>query len=376
MTTDFGIYVHTPWCRTRCPYCAFNVFLHHSSDYDRWQQGILAAWESVSKRMQGTAHSLYFGGGTPSLAPPKVVGEIVEALPLQAGAEITLEVNPGTIDAAGLQAFHNVGVNRVSLGIQTFHSGHAKTLGRGHTAMQAQELLQLVPAIGFNSWSMDLMFALPNQTESNLRQDLEMMGHFQPPHVSIYGLSIEPGTPFETAHKSGRLNLPTADRWRNMYDLVVEGLEAMGLGRYEVSNFARPGHRAVHNEQVWRGGYYAGLGPGSHGHLLDGTRTLGIPTIEEWFVDPHPMESMPSKKEAAIDYLLSSLRHINGSNRALLRQRTGHDVSQKDIDNLCKQSLLVDRNDHMRLTHDAFPLADRILCTLIDGIAPTNSLDV
>ena len=203
-----------------------------------------------------------------------------------------------------------------------------------------------------------------------------MLGHFQPPHVSIYGLSIEPGTPFDAAHQRGRLNLPTADRWRNMYDQVVNGLREMDLDRYEVSNFAKPDHRAVHNEQVWRGGYYAGLGPGSHGHLLDGTRTQGRHALEEWFAKPQSIETKPSNKDAAIDYLLSSLRHIDGSNRALLRQRTDHDVSQHSIDMLCKQSLLFESSNHIRLTDNAFPLADRILSTLIDGIKPTNSLDV
>ena len=376
MSSDFGIYIHTPWCRTRCPYCAFNVFLDDSSDYLRWKNGILDAWRSVSERMDGAAHSLYFGGGTPSLAPPAIIGELIDALPIETDAEITLEVNPGTIDAVGLQAFRQAGVNRVSLGIQTFHTEHAKKLGRGHTATQAIDLLRHVPTIGFDSWSMDLMFALANQTEDDLIEDLAMLQEFRPPHLSIYGLSIEPGTPFHTAHHKGRLKLPSPDRWRNMYDQVVKSLAEIGLYRYEVSNFAQPGHRAVHNEQVWRGGYYAGLGPGAHGYLLDGTRTQGVHALEEWFAHPQPNETIPSSREAAIDYLLSSLRHIDGTDQNLLRARTGHEVSLQAIDSLFKQSLLIQKDDHLRLTPHAFPLADRILRTLIDALNPINPLDV
>ena len=231
MTSDFGIYIHTPWCRTRCPYCAFNVFLDDSSDYLRWKNGIIDAWRAVAGRMEGAAHSLYFGGGTPSLAPPAIIGELIDALPIETDAEITLEVNPGTIDAVGLQAFREAGVNRVSLGIQTFHPDHAKKLGRGHTATQAIDLLHHVPTIGFNSWSMDLMFSLPDQSEDELSRDLDALLEIGPPHVSIYGLSIEPYTPFHKAFQAGKFDLPEPEAWRRMYDNIVDRLQSAGLHR-------------------------------------------------------------------------------------------------------------------------------------------------
>jgi len=375
MSTGFGIYVHTPWCRTRCPYCAFNVFVSESADYEQWKNGILTAWGAISDRLPGAAHSLYFGGGTPSLAPPEIIGELIDALPLEPNAEVTLEANPGSINSAGLSSLRNVGVNRLSLGVQTFDPKHARTLGRGHTVQQARTLLNDAHSIGFDSWSMDLMFALPQQTESELLRDLDILMDIGPPHVSLYGLSIEPGTPFEHAQQTGTLRLPKSDVWRTMYDHIMNVLENCGLERYEVSNFARPGHRAVHNEHVWRGGHYAGLGPGAHGFLPDGTRTLGHPGLEDWFADPTAQESTPSHFDAAVDYILSTLRHSAGTDRSILRKRSGHDLSPKDIRALTIQNLIAATDDQIALLPAAFPVADGITRKLVEGLLEVAPLD-
>ena len=199
----------------------------------------MSAWSTMQERFGGKAHSLYFGGGTPSLAPPATIQQIIDALPLEPGAEITLEANPGTIDSEGLKAMRIAGVNRLSIGVQTFNKAHARTLGRGHTIDQARSLLRSANDIGFDSWSMDLMFSLPDQTESDLNADLDELLSIGPPHVSIYGLSIEPSTPFHKAFEAGKLDLPQAELWRRMYDTIVHRLDHSGLGRYEVSNFAK-----------------------------------------------------------------------------------------------------------------------------------------
>jgi oxygen-independent coproporphyrinogen-3 oxidase len=375
MSAGFGIYVHTPWCRTRCPYCAFNVFLSESADYERWKKGILTGWKAIRDRLPGAAHSLYFGGGTPSLAPPQMIGELIKALPLENNAEVTLEANPGSIEISGLSELRDVGVNRLSLGVQTFDHNHARRLGRGHTVKQAQALLRHAHTLGFDSWSMDLMFALPDQTVPEVHHDLEMLLDFAPPHVSLYGLSIEPETPFAQAQETGTLHLPEPDTWRTMYDHIVRTLEQDGLERYEVSNFARQGHRAVHNEHVWRGGHYAGLGPGAHGFLPDGTRTLGHPTLENWFAFSEAEESKPPPLDAAVDYILSTLRHIDGTDRSVLRKRSGHDLSQDDVDALTRQGVVVSFNEHIALLPAAFPVADGIIRRLIQGLQRVHPLD-
>jgi len=349
------------------------VYLSDSADYIRWKDGVIGAWNSLAHRFPGKAHSLYFGGGTPSLAPAEIIGQLIEELPLKPNAEITLEANPGTIDMDGLSEMRHAGINRLSIGVQTFNQNHARMLGRGHNVHQARNLLESANSLEFTSWSMDLMFSLPNQSVEELQNDLDELLRFDPPHVSLYGLSIEPGTPFKTIHDAGNLVLPNPEQWRQMYDDIVRGLEDVGMERYEVSNFAQPGHRAVHNEQVWRGGFYAGLGPGAHGFPPDGIRTLGKRDINDWYADPIPVKITTDQRDAAIDYLLSSLRHIDGTSQRILRERTGHELSKSDLDALVMKSMLTEGNEHVRLTHSAFPLADGILRKLIEGLQLSQS---
>lgn len=314
------------------------------------------------------AHSLYFGGGTPSLTPPEIIRELIDEFPLEAEAEITVEANPGTITAQGLEALRNTGVNRLSLGIQTFNPAHAKRLGRGHNVRQARELLNAVNTIGFDTWSIDLMFALHNQTLDQLKSDLDTLLHIQPPHVSLYGLTIEAGTAFAAAEQMGDIVLPPNDLWRTMYDAIVETLENAGLERYEVSNFARSGHRGRHNESIWRGGHYVGLGPGAHGFLPDGQRTLSLSDVDEWLEDPRPIGVHPTDHEKAIDQVLSSLRHVDGLSLSSLRANSGHEVDDAAVAYLKSEGLLTHTQEQLQLTDAAFPIADGIVRRICEGL--------
>jgi oxygen-independent coproporphyrinogen-3 oxidase len=326
------------------------------------------AWRHTSTYVNGPAHSLYFGGGTPSLTPPEIIQHLIDAFPLEPQAEITVEANPGTITKVGLEALRNTGVNRLSLGIQTFNSKHAKKLGRGHNVRQARDLLADVNTIGFDSWSVDLMFALPEQTLDELKADLDILLELQPPHVSLYGLTIEPGTAFASAERTGDIKLPQNDLWRAMYDESVETLQHAGLERYEVSNFARAGHRGRHNESIWRGGHYAGLGPGAHGFLPNGQRTLSLTSISEWLENPHPAGVQTTAYEAAIDQVLSSLRHVDGLDLSTLRANSGHKVDDDAISHLTSGGLLTHSKEHLHLTDAAFPIADGIVRRICDGL--------
>lgn len=374
MLNDFGIYVHSPWCKTRCPYCAFNVFVDHDADYDAWVRSVRRAWAIEEPHFGTGAHSLYFGGGTPSLTPTAVIQQLIEALPLASEAEVTLETNPGTIQPDGLRAMVDAGVNRLSLGIQTFNETHAKRLGRGHTIEHAHQLVRLANALGFRTWSMDLMFALPDQTEDELIADLDRIIEVSPPHISLYGLTIEPNTPFDRAHRRGTISTPDSDVWRRMYDRIVSTLEASGWERYEVSNFARPGHRAVHNEAVWRGGHYAGLGPGAHGFRPSGERTVGPASLDQWFEAPAPTVSRPSPVEHAIDHILSTVRHMDGLNLTALHAQTGHSIDDGVMAVLINSGALYRYRDHLRLSPEAFPIADGIVERLIDGLITSESV--
>jgi len=372
----WGIYVHTPWCRIRCPYCAFEV----QTDAPRWQHwrdGVLRHLSLESPHFNQPADHLYFGGGTPSLAPPALLGELIAAMPLAPGSEITVEANPGTVDTALMEGLVEAGVNRLSVGIQTFQPRLARLLARGHTVGQAADLLSLVRSFegqGLRSWSADLIFAVPGETLDDLADDLARLLDSGAPHVSLYGLSFEPGTPLARARDAGRITPVGSEDWSEQYDLVVRMLEDGGLTRYEVSNFARAGHRARHNGHVWRGGHYMGLGPSAHGFRPDGTRTKGRSGVEAWLTEPVGPLEHPSPEEAAVDLILSTLRHVDGVPVYRLSARTGFTIDRAPLRPHLARGLLVDDTAHgtLRLGPPGWPVADGLVRTLVDALIPAT----
>lgn len=377
----FGVYVHVPWCRTRCPYCAFNVYPERDALWETWAAGVAREWAdrapAFAKTAEDRAQSIYFGGGTPSLARPEHLWTILEVLPRSDDAELTLEANPGGVDAARLRDWQALGIDRLSLGIQTFDERFAHLLNRGHTVGDARALCELVAGSGLRSWSVDVIFGLPGQSLEDLRQDLGAILALAPPHVSLYGLSYEPGTPFGRAHEQGRMRPLDADLWRAQYDLLVDTLEAGGWERYEVSNFARPGHRSRHNEATWRGGPYAGLGPGAHGFEPDGHRTVNRALPERWLADWTESRELPSPMEAAVDLVLSTLRHRDGLPLPWVEARTGCRVELDALRPLLhpprgSARLLAHEGDALRLTREGFPLADGIVARVIDALVHTG----
>jgi len=372
---SWGIYVHTPWCRSRCPYCAFEVQTD-SPQWEVWLRGVLDHFADEAPHFAGLADHLYFGGGTPSLAPPAIIGALIKALPIADSAEVTVEANPGTIDDALLQGLVDVGVNRLSVGIQTFQPRLARLLSRGHTVAQAADLLQLVrhyEGLGLDSWSADLIFAVPGETLEDLRADLEQLLETGAPHVSLYGLSFEPGTPLTRARDAGRIQSVDAELWGNQYDLVVDTLEAAGLQRYEVSNFSRPGHRGRHNGHIWRGGHYMGLGPSAHGFRPDGVRTRGSSGVDAWVRSPVGQIERPSREDAAADLILSTLRHIDGLPLGLLRSRTGLTVDRAPLRHHFDRGLLQSApSDHIVLGTPGWPVADGLVRALVDALVQVD----
>ena len=374
MGEGFGIYIHAPWCRTRCPYCAFNVYPDREASWERWAEGVAADWASQRERFVGvagaSAHSVYFDRKG---YVDETVDQILDVLPCQEGAEITLEANPGNLSEARIEAWRALGVNRLSLGVQTFNPAFAHLLNRGHTAPQSRALAGGVARAGLRSWSLDIIFALPGQSLDDLRVDLDQMLALSPPHASLYGLTFEEGTPFGRAAANGRLSGADPDLWRQMYDHVTDALEAAGLERYEVSNFAAPGHRSAHNQAVWRGGYYAGLGPGAHGYEPSGHRTVNTASPEAWMSQPLESRLLPTPAEAATDFVLSTLRHRDGLPLDALRARTGHRVRLERLapwthPGRGAEPLLAREHDALRLTRAGFPVADGLVERVVDAL--------
>jgi len=222
---------------------------------------------------------------------------------------------------------------------------------------------------GFRSWSVDLMFALPGQQPGDIDIELEAIVALQPPHVSLYGLTIKRGTPFERAVASGKLVLPDDDVWRAQYDRIVDTLEVGGWRRYEVSNFCRRDHQAVHNEGVWRGEHYAGLGPGAHGFLPDGTRTRTHAGLDAWPALGFAEQERPSAEQAALDYLLTATRHVDGFSLDALEQR-GFSIPAPALEGLIRAGWLRRAGRRVKLVGGGWAMADGVTLRLAGAMSP------
>ena len=364
-----GIYVHIPWCRRRCPYCAFYVEVDRLTPWDAWRDGVLRDWEELAPSYPHNTVSVFLGGGTPSRAPPAVLQTLLAALPRTPNAEVTAETNPEDADAAWIDGALEAGINRLSLGLQTFNPQFARLLNRACSIDDARDTARRVGRAGFNSWSVDLIFALPGQTLSDLKTDLQAILDVEPPHVSLYGLTFEPGTPFERARERGKLTPVEDDLWREMYDLIVDTLEAAGLHRYEVSNFARPGHRSVHNQLYWSDRPYAGLGPSAHGYTHDGRRFTNVSDVAAWMKGSTPREwERLSASERATDLLVSGLRGVEGITDAHLAATTGATIHAPVRSALASGGLISSDPGVLKLAFGGFPLADAVIARLVDSL--------
>ncbi len=264
-----SLYVHLPWCLKKCPYCDFNSHEMRQSELpeQRYLDALVADLEAALPLVWGrTVHSIFLGGGTPSLFSPesidRLLADLRARLRLAADCEITLEANPGTFEKDRFRAFRDAGVTRLSVGVQSFNDEHLQRIGRVHDRAQAMAALEEA-ARSFETWNLDLMYALPGQTPAGLEQELEQALAFAPPHLSIYHLTIEPNTYF-AKHPP---QVPEEDTAYAMLDLITERTGLAGLQRYEVSAYARPGHHCRHNLNYWQFGDYLGIGAGAHGKL-------------------------------------------------------------------------------------------------------------
>ncbi|MCL8206769.1 MAG: radical SAM family heme chaperone HemW [Actinomycetia bacterium] len=266
--TGFGVYVHWPFCPTRCAYCDFAAIVDRGRvPAERYARALLVELAAVPLP-EGPVLSVFFGGGTPSLAPPAVIGRLLEALArrrtLAGDAEVTLEANPGTVDVRRAAAWREAGVTRVSLGVQARQAHHLAALGRDHSARDAETAVAAVRAAGFDNLNCDLIYGLPGQTVAEWEDTLTWVGHWAPEHVSAYQLEVEPGTRLWRAVRRGEVAPPDSDLVADLALLAETHLDAAGLRRYEVSNWARPGRESVHNRLYWTQMPYVGLGAGAH----------------------------------------------------------------------------------------------------------------
>jgi len=270
----FGIYIHWPFCLSKCPYCDFNSHVRERVDHARWQAALLRDMAHIAALTPGRAvDSIFFGGGTPSLMPPALVAALIEGVqrfwPAAPDLEITLEANPTSVEAAKFRDLATAGVNRVSLGVQALDDAALKFLGRGHSADEALKAVELARQT-FPRFSFDLIYARPGQSVEAWRSELRRALGFAGDHLSLYTLTIEQNTGFAGAVKRGEWMPPDDEAVATLYEFTQEEMDRAGLPAYEISNHARPGGECRHNLVYWRYGDYAGIGPGAHGRINAG----------------------------------------------------------------------------------------------------------
>ncbi len=344
----FGIYIHWPFCRAKCPYCDFNSHVREAIDQARWRRALLAELDHYAAVTPGRrVTSLFFGGGTPSLMDPETVAAVIaragESWALAPEVEITLEANPTSVEAGRFAAYREAGVNRVSLGVQSLDDRALAFLGRQHSAAEALAALE-VARKHFPRWSFDLIAARPGQSAGAWRSELALALAREPTHLSVYQLTIEAGTAFHGAQRRGELTLPGEAAGAAIFEATQEMLEAAGLPAYEISNHARPGAECRHNLTYWRYGDYLGIGPGAHGRVTMEARGDGAPgeklatrqhrAPEAWLeaVERHghatrvrdPVPTVTRLEEL----VMMGLRLTEGVARATFRRETGQEPEQ------------------------------------------------
>ncbi len=376
MNSPYHIYIHAPWCRSKCPYCDFTVFVERQPPFEQWMAKIISdvQWtqQQCSWNPQGPS-TIYFGGGTPSLVPAEYLKTIIDTLRTPKTSEITIEVNPGDVNPTTLGFYKEIGINRLSLGIQTFNRQHLKRLGRGNTPQDTRQLLSWVQDAGFDSWSMDLMFGLPNQTIAELESDLIEMLAFAPPHVSLYGLTYKEGTPLARAKNLGKIRDIDEDLWVDQFNLITQTLQRHGYLRYEVSNFCKPPHEAKHNQGIWKNEHYIGVGPGAHGFWTNGTRTHYPNTWPAWIEKSEPLIEVCTKEQQAIDWLITAIRHHQGIYLPRLKQFGYTLIVPPRIQQqpLFQQSLHI-VEERWALSESGWIVVDRITEILVQALTPLN----
>ncbi len=337
-----SLYVHLPWCLRKCPYCDFNS--HEWGPRSggaaelpqaRYLGALRADLEAALPLVWGRpVRSIFIGGGTPSLFDPAAIDQLLAdiraRLQLEPGCEVTLEANPGSFERDRFRAFRAAGVTRLSIGVQSFDDAKLQALGRVHDAAQARAAVAEAAAC-FETFNLDLMYALPGQTLAEFEADLAQALAFAPPHLSIYHLTIEPNTLFAARPPSGALALPDEDLAFDMLDLITQRTAGAGLERYEVSAFARPGHRCQHNLNYWRFGDYLGIGAGAHGKLSFAHRVIRQQRLRDplgYMQGAEAGRAVAQEEEVGraqlpFEYMLNALRLKEGFALAEFSERTG-----------------------------------------------------
>ncbi|WP_195821028.1 radical SAM family heme chaperone HemW [Roseobacter sp. MH60115] len=374
----FGLYLHWPYCEAKCPYCDFNSHVSRQIDHAAWCDAYLKELDRAASETHGRVlRSVFFGGGTPSLMQPETVGRIIEKIhslwPVANDLEITLEANPGSVEAGKFRAFRDAGVNRISMGVQALNNADLKRLGRIHTADEAMKAFDIARAT-FDRVSFDLIYARQGQSLADWRAELEQALSMAVDHLSLYQLTVEQGTAFGDRYNAGKLRgLPDEDLGADLFAMTQDICGAHGLPAYEVSNHARDGAQSRHNLIYWRYGDYVGIGPGAHGRLtLEGQRwaTECVSNPNRWLEDvakttPEKRRTPLSASDQASEFLLMGLRLKEGVSLNRFAQLNGRGLAPEKLQDLEELGMISVRGENLIVSNQGFMVLNAVIENLL-----------
>ncbi|MEZ5692220.1 MAG: radical SAM family heme chaperone HemW [Rickettsiales bacterium] len=377
-----SIYIHWPFCLSKCPYCDFNSHVYQTIDEERWGNAIISEMEYMRRYTHDAViNSIFFGGGTPSLMSAKTVESVILSAhrlwKVNSGIEITLEANPTSVESGKFMDFSRAGVNRLSMGVQSLLDRELKFLGRQHSAKEAIKAIEVARNI-FNRYSFDLIYARPNQTLDDWRKELEEALSFAGGHLSLYQLTIENNTAFYNIYHNGGFSLPDEDTAEKLYRLTEDIMNKNGFVSYEVSNYAKDGEESIHNLNYWQGGDYIGIGAGAHGRItIEGRRvaTSNIKSPNRWLDSVEKNNNALdlwetlSVREEIEERLMMGLRLADGMNYKDFITMTGYDIC--DYINMdkkefyTKEGLLENNKESLVVTKNGRLLLNSIISELL-----------
>ncbi|MBQ4517303.1 MAG: radical SAM family heme chaperone HemW [Clostridia bacterium] len=368
-----GLYIHIPFCLKKCGYCDFVSYENRLSEGEQYVKALLSEMEQY----KGTeVDTVYIGGGTPTALPPHLLIRILlgvkENFYILPGAEITVEANPGTCDGHYFQELKQAGVNRISLGVQSFVDEELKMLGRIHSAEEAKQAVKNAKAAGIENVSLDLMFSIPLQSKESFLYSIKEAIGLQPTHISSYSLIVCEGTPIEQAVSQGKLILPDEDEDRDFYALLVETLERAGYQRYEISNFAKTGKEARHNTKYWTRNPYIGLGAAAHS-FWESRRFENPPCLSEYYAvcrgEKERVSEAITEKDAMAEFMFLGLRMTKqGISKQEFLQCFGVSIEEiygEQLEKLCRLGLLECLGDAIRLTNRGIDVSNGVFCEFV-----------
>lgn len=343
---EIGIYIHIPFCKQKCYYCDFVSYSNKKEKIENYIKALEKEIEHHKNILRNRIiDTIYIGGGTPSYIDSNLIVEILEKLKqnikIKENIEITIEINPGTINIEKLEDYKKIGINRISMGVQSTNNKLLKEIGRIHNKLDVIKAYELMKKIGFDNKNLDFIIGLPNQTLEDIEKEIEFINELQPEHISMYSLIIEEGTIISDLIKKGILELPKEDDERNMYWKFKEKLEKIGYQQYEISNFAKKGKESIHNLHCWEQKEYIGFGVAAHSYL-NNTRYSNIEPIEEYCKNIYEkkweenkiIQEVQNKEEKMNEYILLGLRKIKGINSKEFFEKFEENLMEKYIEKL------------------------------------------